>query len=117
MKLTFARLALSVVALTAGIVPMAAETHGILRVSVPFAFMANGTNMPAGDYAVEQNGDNGTMIIHNLSGKKSIMVLTGPMGLTPAGHKPSLTFSRKDGVSVLTSITTPLTTVRSLSGK
>jgi hypothetical protein len=114
MKLTFAHLALSAVALTAAISPLAAETHGVLRVSVPFAFNASGTTMPAGEYSIESTGENGAMILHSLTGRKSIMVLTGPAGNSPANHHPSLTFSRKDGMPVLTSITTDLVTVRSL---
>jgi hypothetical protein len=115
MKSTFvARLTLSTIALVAGITPLAAETHSVLRVSVPFSFTAAGTQMPAGDYSIEQTGEAGTMILHSLSGKKSIMVLTGPMGTNPSAHGPSLTFNRASGEAVLTSITTDSSTVRSL---
>jgi hypothetical protein len=114
MKFTFARLTLSAIAVAAGITPMAAETHSVLRVSVPFSFTAAGTPMPAGDYSIEQTGEAGAMILHSLTGKKSIMVLTGPSGTSASAHGPSLTFNRKDGTPVLTSITTDSTTVRSL---
>jgi hypothetical protein len=109
-----ARLTLSAVALVGSVTPILAESHGLLRVSVPFSFTVAGTKMPAGDYSIEQSGEGGTMIFHSLAGKKSVMVLTAPSGYNPSAHGASLTFNRVGGDAVLTSISTE-SSVRNLS--
>src|SRR5882724_6955605 len=82
-----------------------AESHGLLRVSVPFEFTVAGTRMPAGDYSIAETGDSGTLVIHCLTGKRSaVMVLSAP-GTIPAGkHEPSLTFERQNGTPALTKV-------------
>lgn len=103
MKLTIARFALCLTALMTG-TQLFAQTHGLLRVSVPFEFTVAGTKMPAGDYAIEETGEAGTLVIHCLSNKQSIMVLSGPGSVAAGKHGPSLTFQRQNGMPVLTGI-------------
>ena len=82
MKKNIVRFALCLTALMAG-TQLFAESHGLLRVSVPFEFTVGGTKMPAGDYSIEETGG-AALLIHCLSSRRSIMVLSSP-GTVPAG--------------------------------
>ena len=55
MKKNIVRFALCLTTLVAGS-QLFAESHGLLRVSVPFEFTVAGTKMPAGDYSIEETG-------------------------------------------------------------
>jgi hypothetical protein len=113
MKSTFVRFAFCLTALVAG-TQLFAQNHGLLRVSVPFEFTVAGTKMPAGDYAIEESGEAGTLVIHCLTSKQSIMVLSGPDS-TPVGkHGPSLTFERHNGMPALTRVLSDSAISRSL---
>ena len=113
MKKTIVRFAFGLTALFTS-TQLFAESHGLLRVSVPFEFTVAGTRMPAGDYSVAETGEAGTLLIHCLSSKRSIMVLSSP-GTPPAGrHDASLTFERHNGTPVLTRVLTDSATARSL---
>ena len=113
MKKTFVRFAFAMMALVSG-TQLIAESHGLIRVSVPFEFSVAGTKMPAGDYSISENGDGGTLLIHCLTSKRSVLVLSGP-GTAPAGnHNAGLTFERQNGTPVLTRVMTDSTIARSL---
>ena len=112
MKKNIVRFALCLTALMAG-TQLFAESHGLLRVSVPFEFTVGGTKMPAGDYSIEETGG-AALLIHCLSSCRSIMVLSSP-GTVPAGkHDPSLTFERQNGTPALTRVMTDSAIARSL---
>ena len=113
MKKTFVRFAFCLTALVSG-TQLFAESHGLLRVTVPFEFSVAGNKMPAGDYSIAEFGEAGTLLIHCLTSKRSVMVLSGP-GTAPAGkHDAGLTFERQNGVPVLTRVMTDSAITRSL---
>lgn len=113
MKSTFVRFAFCLTALFGG-TQLFAQSHSLLRVSVPFEFTAGGTKMPAGQYSIEENGEGGTLIIHCLTTKRTIMVLSGPDSVPAGKHDPSLTFERRNGVPALTRVLTDSAIARSL---
>ena len=113
MKKTFVRFAFTMMALVSG-TQLFAESHGLIRVSVPFEFSVAGTKMPAGEYSISESGEAGTLLIHCLTAKRSVLVLSGP-GTAPAGrHDAGLTFERQNGTPVLTRVMTDSAIVRSL---
>ncbi len=113
MKKTIVRFAFCVSALMTG-TQLFAESHGLLRVSVPFEFTVAGTKMPAGEYSITENGEGGTLLIQCVSAKRSVLVLSAP-GIAPAGkHDASLTFERQNGMPVLTRVMTDSAIARSL---
>ena len=113
MKKTIVRFALCLTALFTG-TQLFAESHGLLRVSVPFEFTVGGTRMPAGDYSIAETGHGGTLLIQCISSKRAVMILSGP-GTAPAGrHDASLTFERQNGTPALTRVLTDSVTARSL---
>lgn len=91
-----------------------AASHGVLRVSVPFDFTVAGMKMPAGDYAIEETGQVGTLIFHNFNSKRSVMVLSTPGTTLVDKTSPGLTFERHNGVPALTRVLGDASTVRSL---
>ena len=113
MKKTIVRFAFSLTALFAS-ANVFAESHGLLRVSVPFEFTVAGTRMPAGDYSIEQTGGSGTLLIHCLSAKRSILVLSSPGTVASGSHEASLTFERQNGTPALTKVLTDSAIARSL---
>ena len=113
MKKTLVRFAFCLTALAAG-TQLFAESHGMLRVSVPFEFTVAGTKMPAGEYSISETGEGGTLLISCLSAKRSVLVLSSP-GTAPAGrHDAGLTFERLNGTAALRTVMTDSTIARSL---
>jgi len=98
-KRTLTTLALSVVALTASIVPVRAAQTDLMRVNVPFAFRVAGTTLPAGDYHFFREYDGGVLRISGASG--SILLITHPGALVTGSGEPTLSFHRSGGVAVL----------------
>ena len=114
MKKTIVRFAFCLTALFTG-TRMFAESHGLMRVSVPFEFSVAGTKMPAGDYSISETGEAGTLLINCLTSKRSVLVLSGPgTGAAAGKHDASLTFERRNGMPVLTRVTTDSAIARSL---
>jgi hypothetical protein len=112
MKSTIIRLVFCLTALVSS-TQVFAQT-GSLRVSVPFEFTVAGTRMPAGDYAIEETGAGGTLLIQCISAKRSVMVLTNPAAVPTDGHGASLTFERINGARILTRVSTDSAIARSL---
>ena len=113
MKNTIVRFAFCLTALFAS-TNLFAESRGLLRVSVPFEFTVAGTTMPAGDYSIQETGQGGALLIHCLSAKRSVLVLSTP-GTVPSGtHDASLTFERHNGTRTLTKVLTDSSIARSL---
>lgn len=113
MKKNIVRFALCLSTLLAG-TQLFAESHGLLRVSVPFEFTVAGTKMPAGDYSIRETGEGGTLLIQCLTTRRSVIVLSGP-GTTPRGkHEPTVTFERHNGTAALTNVFTDSSIARSL---
>ena len=113
MKNTIVRFAFCLTTLFTG-TQLFAESHGLLRVSVPFEFTVAGTKMPAGEYSISETGEAGTLLISCLTAKRSVLVLSGP-GVSPVGkHDAGLTFERMNGTPALTRVTTDSAIARSL---
>ena len=78
-----------------------------LEVKVPFAFVVNGRNFPAGKYRVERTDMSSSVLL--IRGEKgnhaAAFVLTTPAaGKDPAGSAPALTFSRDENQYRLSSV-------------
>ena len=67
-------------------------------VKVPFPFVVQGRQFPAGEYRVERDEtDPSVVLIRNAHGKAGIFVMTEPVqGTDPAGDNPALTFDRTE---------------------
>lgn len=93
--------------LCAGATAQAADT--LVKANVPFAFVVNGQNMPAGKYVIQRDQNlPGTLLIrgdqrNNL--RTAIFVNTIRDGRPdPAGDKPIVTFTHAENTYQLTSI-------------
>lgn len=113
MKSTIVRFAFCLTALIAS-TQVFAQTLGSVRVSVPFDFRVGGTQMPAGEYAIEETGEGGALLIQCLSSKRSIMVLSNPAAIPFGSRGAGLTFERVNGTRVLTKVMTDSAIARSL---
>jgi hypothetical protein len=78
-----------------------------IEVKVPFPFLVQGKTLPAGQYRVERNDtDPSVVLIRGEKGNKaSMFVATLPAaGHDPVGEKPALTFTRHETQYRLTNI-------------
>jgi hypothetical protein len=80
------------------------ESDYVLRVHVPFAFVAGRANLPAGDYIVEQDGLNGVVTLQNRTARSSAAVISVNGDYSLRGKEPQLIFQRINGQIVLTQI-------------
>jgi hypothetical protein len=80
------------------------ESEYVLRVHVPFAFVAGRANLPAGDYIVEQDGLNGVVTLQNRTARSSAAVISLNGDYSLRGKEPQLIFQRINGQTVLTQI-------------
>jgi hypothetical protein len=65
------------------------------EVKIPFTFVINGQELPAGTYSVQQNDANDSALLIQGEGK-SVYLLTAPVSRTAAPQDTSLVFA-KDG--------------------
>ena len=71
----------------------------VVDVKVPFPFVVQGQQFPAGEYRLERDQtDSSVVFIHGEKGNSAAMfVLTTPAaGHDPAGDKPAVTFNRSE---------------------
>ncbi|HEY3740012.1 MAG TPA: hypothetical protein VGL53_09215 [Bryobacteraceae bacterium] len=113
MKSTIIRFAFCLTALIAS-TQVFAQSLGTVRVSVPFEFNVAGTQMPAGDYSIEETGAGGALLIQCLSTRRSIMVLSNPAAVPSGARGAGLTFERVNGTRILTKVMTDSAIARSL---
>jgi len=69
----------------------------VVEVKVPFPFVVQGHQLPAGQYRLERDATNSSVVlIHGKKGNTAtLFVLTTPApGHDPDGDKPALTFTR-----------------------
>ena len=98
-----------VVSLAAGLLTFAgsAASGATVDVKVPFPFVVQGRSMPAGQYVVQSDeSDPSVLLIRGEDGTRTGMfVLTRPAaGRDPAGDTPALTFNRYENQYRLVSI-------------
>ena len=97
------------IVLAAGLLMVAAGTArgATVDVRVPFAFIVEGHTLPAGEYRMESDtSDPSVLLIRGENGSKAAMfVLTqAAAGHDPAGDTPALTFDRYENQYRLVSI-------------
>src|SRR5215208_757477 len=76
-----------------------ASTSDVVEANVPFPFVVNGENFPAGKYMIERDYTAPSIVM--IRGEKNnhavALVLTMPdEGRDPAGSRPALTFNRSE---------------------
>lgn len=75
-----------------------AARASVVEAKVPFDFMVRGKTLPAGDYVLERDQDQlSLLVIHGKDGARAnLVVFTEPAGdRDPAGEKPVLRFTRE----------------------
>jgi hypothetical protein len=95
-----ALLALTTISVFAGVVPAFAADMDPLHVSVPFAFKAGRTVLPAGDYTVYSDDSRIIMI----RGARGGAILLGSAGSAVAGDKSGVSFEREGADYILRSV-------------
>jgi hypothetical protein len=85
----------------AGIVTLVAGTAraSVFDVKIPFPFVVQGRTLPAGEYRVERNmSDSSVMLIRGERGNNAGMFVqtTPAAGKDPSGNTPALTFKRDE---------------------
>ena len=73
-------------------VPLSAQTSAI-DVHVPYPFIVENTNLPAGESRIAAFTDN-TLIIRSKNGDTALLCLTIPAGGGPKSEEPQLVFQR-----------------------
>jgi hypothetical protein len=84
---------------------LSAET-ALVNVNVPFAFVAGGKAMPAGQYTIGEPSNAGILLIRGNQPNSTAMVLAlnaGPSGSNHAG----VTFSRRGSTVVMSTVDIP----------
>jgi hypothetical protein len=84
-----------------------AAASDVLEVKVPFPFVVNGRNFPAGPYRVERSdASSSLLLIQGERGKRpATFVLTVPaVGHDPAGSAPALSFDHYENQNRLSTI-------------
>jgi hypothetical protein len=84
-----------------------ASTSSVLEANVPFPFVVNGQNLPAGKYMVQRDDMSSPVLLIRGEGNNHIatFVSTTPDGgHDPAGSKPALTFKRHENQYRLASV-------------
>jgi hypothetical protein len=84
--------AFSALSLSLAAVPAFASDLEPLRVTVPFAFKAGKTNLPAGDYTVYENDAH----LLTIRGEKGSVLILGTPGSEAEEDKSALSFQRTD---------------------
>ena len=86
-----------------------AESASSLSVTVPFAFFVGSTKLAAGAYSIQEEADNGLLLIQSRTpGQPSVAVLTRTGGSYLGNDESGLVFERNaDGEAVLAKVQIP----------
>jgi hypothetical protein len=76
--------------------PMMANTPTTTKTNVPFAFVASGKTMPAGQYTLAKNSEN-VLSVRNAAGDTTFAVVTRQVGSLNSATPPKLIFVKKNG--------------------
>ena len=97
----------TVVALLALSTPAMASTNSVTKVNVPFAFVAGGRQMPAGEYLVSTAPGAGLLSLANASGAASTIFVQSTFAHPTA--KPQFVFKQVGGKYYLSEVRPNLT--------
>jgi len=78
----------------------------MIKVEVPFAFVAGGYAMPAGSYTIEEPTTHGVLLLRGTQPNSTAMVLVVSAGPSSASHV-GVKFSHRGSAVVLSSIDVP----------
>jgi hypothetical protein len=84
-----------------------ASASTVLEAKVPFPFVVNGQNFPAGTYTVQRDDMSSSVVLirgENNNHVAAFAATTPDGGHHPAGSRPALTFARHDNQYQLSSI-------------
>jgi hypothetical protein len=84
-----------------------ASTSTVLEANVPFSFVVNGQNFPAGKYTVQRDDMLSSVVLirgENGNHMAAFVSTTPDGGHDPAGSQPALTFKRHENQYRLSSI-------------
>jgi len=82
----------------------AALADDVVVAKVPFAFIVNGVQMPAGNYRVTQDETTPVVSVKSADGLHTAFVLTNGLSPETAGPNPELVFDRVNGTNFLSRI-------------
>jgi len=84
----------------------AAKADETINVKVPFAFVVNGTELPAGEYVITRDTGSPELIqIATADGRRLLLVLTQRSGADGTREQPQVEFERVGKDVVLTQVT------------
>jgi hypothetical protein len=92
-----------------GLVALATSMNAqsaLVNVNVPFAFVAGGNAMPAGEYTIEEPTMHGVLLLRGTQPNSTALVLAVNGGPSSANHA-GVTFSKRGSAIVLSTITVP----------
>jgi len=82
-----------------------AQSANSLVVNVPFAFIVGGTKLAAGAYSIQEESENGLLLIQSRTPGLSVAVLTRSGGSYQGNDDSGLVFERNsDGEAVLSKV-------------
>lgn len=84
---------------------LSAETS-LINVNVPFAFVAGGKMLPAGQYTIGESASGGFLLIRGNQPNSTALVLAVNAGESTTNHA-GVTFSRHAGTVVMSTVEVP----------
>jgi hypothetical protein len=75
---------------------------------IPFAFMASGKSLPAGDYRIEPLGPEAVLIAGSESSERAVLLVSSSASgaSSPGASSPGITFDRSGALPQLTGVQT-----------
>lgn len=84
---------------------LSAET-ALINVNVPFAFVAGGKTMPAGQYTIGEQSNGNFLLIRGTQPNSTALVLAMNAGPSTSSHA-GVSFSRRGATAVMSSVEIP----------
>lgn len=95
------KLLLSLFGLVSLSATMFAGAESVLNMQVPFAFVAGGKLLPAGNYRVTEFAETGLVMINSGTTATSMALITIPGEMAPVDAERGLKFERRNGTVYL----------------
>ena len=102
-----------------GLFVSSARADGIVTVNVPFPFVVNHQQFPAGEYEIRNVENTESVVsIEGMNNRATTFALTIPLaGIDPVGNQPALVFEKYEKEYRLTEIWESNTTGREFPGR